>query len=276
MCGNERPDRIVYLFLFLYYESNVCWKPDKVRGDEAAKQEATQKFAEIGAAYEMLSEEHQNRVNEQQEWERRQQQRSYQHPSHQDPFFGGHSDPFSIFEEVFGNSHSRGGFMNDPFMNDPFFSNHGHGSFGGGMHSSAFSMMDDMMRGIRSQQRMSRSSMQRQHHSPFDSMMGGDPFFSQMGGGNNGQGFSFSSSSSSTTRSSSNRPGERVTQTTRIINGKRQTQTERTIVHPDGREETTVEIDGDDDFPQHAAIDFGGNQGRLAHRKSDANRRRRY
>ena len=126
MCGNERPDRIVYLFLFLYYESNVCWKPDKVRGDEAAKQEATQKFAEIGAAYEMLSEEHQNRVNEQQEWERRQQQRSYQHPSHQDPFFGGHSDPFSIFEEVFGNSHSRGGFMNDPFMNDPFFSNHGH------------------------------------------------------------------------------------------------------------------------------------------------------
>ena len=141
-----------------------------MRGDERAKAEATKKFAEIGAAYEMLTEEHEKMEQakkEAEEMNRRQargeggyhRSSGFGHSSDpfMDPFFQQHRsqfqhrDPFQIFEEVFfggpRQSHQnqydqqRGMYENDPFSNDPFF-----GGMGMGMNSniSAFGMMDQI------------------------------------------------------------------------------------------------------------------------------------
>lgn len=244
------------------------YQPDKVRGDEAAKARATQKFAEIGAAYEMVLEEHDNRQQETQ-----QQQASHNHPYgysnhdagyqggfgyNHDPFFHA-TDPFEVFEQVFGFRHDpnlqqqqqQGGFfghgnVNDPF-NDPFFR-----SGGMGHTTSAFGMMDEMMSGLRRQQQ------QQQQQAGMFGMFGNgvDPFsapFPQgmiQQGGNNG----FSSFTSSSSSSTYNQYGQQeiVTKKTQVIDGKSQTITERTVVHPDGRRENFVELDGDDDFPQQS------------------------
>ena len=241
---------------------------------------ATQKFAEIGAAYEMLTEEKNRaeaRQREAEEMHRRRarDQRSasnhhYHRPNQFDPFFQA-SDPFQLFEEMFRNMntgmdfhnhHSRSNFNNrssnnghpvDPFFQDPFFQSSSN-FFGNSAGLSAFGMMDQMMSSIHNQQ---HPRQQHSHRSMFNSMLSNDPFteMERMTGGS-GNGFS-SFSSSSTSYFGSGAPGERVTKTTRIVNGKRQTQIERTVVHPDGREETTVEVDGDDDFPQHTAISNG-------------------
>lgn len=256
--------------------------PDKVRGDEAAKARATQKFAEIGAAYEMLQEQHNNR-QQQQENQQQADHRSrtaygynnqqydnagYQGGGfgfpHPDPFF--HSaftptDPFEIFEQVFGFRHDpnfqqhqqqqRGFFgnqMHDPF-DDPFFRS------GGNMHNmghttSAFGMMDEMMNSLRRQQQQQQNmfGMFGNNMDPFSAAF---PQGALQAGDANGGFASFSSSSSSSTY---NQYGQQeiVTKKTQMINGKRQTITERTVVHPDGRQETTVEVDGDDDFPRQS------------------------
>jgi len=240
--------------------------PDKVRGDEGAKLAATQKFAEIGAAYEMLTEER-NRMEaaqrETDEMNRRQARRQGSDPNFgfsqrpfMDPFFHAHArDPFQLFEEMFRGSHGSSRNRHDPF-DDPFFqsAHHNHSGFG---DASAFGMMNQMMSDVH--RRHQQHQHQHSHRSIFDSMRSGDPFAEMeqmhMGGGS-GSGFAGSSfsSSSSTSYFGGEAPGERVTKTTRVVNGKRQTQIERTIVHPDGREETTVEVEGDDDFPQHAAL----------------------
>ena len=51
---------------------------------------------------------------------------------------------------------------------------------------------------------------------------------------------------------------ESVTTSTRIINGKRQTVTERTIRKADGTVERTTEVNGDQDFPSPASLEYGG------------------
>jgi len=53
-----------------------------------------------------------------------------------------------------------------------------------------------------------------------------------------------------------------------IINGKRQTVTERVKVHPDGQVERTTETSGDDDFPAAATLGYGShdrNRGQHEH-----------
>eukprot|EP00816_Leptocylindrus_hargravesii_P003315 CAMPEP_0196805522 /NCGR_PEP_ID=MMETSP1362-20130617/5310_1 /TAXON_ID=163516 /ORGANISM="Leptocylindrus danicus, Strain CCMP1856" /LENGTH=282 /DNA_ID=CAMNT_0042178517 /DNA_START=356 /DNA_END=1205 /DNA_ORIENTATION=+ len=259
---------------------------DKVRGDEAAKARATQKFAEIGAAYEMLQEQHSNRQQQQQESQQRADHRSrtayghndnqqygnagyqgggfgFQHP---DPFF--HSaftptDPFEIFEQVFGFRHDpnfhhhhqqqRGSFghqMHDPF-DDPFFRSGGNMHMHMGHTTSAFGMMDEMMNSLRRQQQQQQQNMFGMFGNNMDPFSAAFPHGALQAGDANGGFTSFTSSSSSSTYNQ-NGQQEIVTKKTQMINGKRQTITERTVVHPDGRKETTVEVDGDDDFPQQA------------------------
>merc|ERR1712038_1512387 len=70
------------------------------------------------------------------------------------------------------------------------------------------------------------------------------------GGGGGGGHFTSYSSSSTSSSFGGNGPRESVTTSTRIINGKRQTVTERTVVKADGTVERTTETSGDDDFPR--------------------------
>lgn len=141
-------------------------------------------------------------------------------------------DPFDLFDRMFHDDfHSshredfRSSFQT-PF-GSPFGFHSGldgfFGGFDGGMNNH-MSMMNDMM------------NMHQRGSSSF---------------GSNGQGMSTSYYSSSS--SSFGRGGggiqESVSTSTRIINGKRQTVTERVKVHADGTVERSTETSGDEDFP---------------------------
>jgi hypothetical protein len=90
------------------------------------------------------------------------------------------------------------------------------------------------------------SSMQRQ----MINMMQQQQQQQQQGSSSDGH-YSYSSYSSSRSNHSGypNGHGESITTTTRMVNGKRQTITERTIVKPDGSVERHVETTGDNNFP---------------------------
>mmetsp|Transcript_23461 Transcript_23461/g.32901 ORF Transcript_23461/g.32901 Transcript_23461/m.32901 type:complete len:388 (-) Transcript_23461:110-1273(-) len=133
-----------------------------------------------------------------------------------DPFFGG---------GAFGGGHpgGNGGGGGDPF-------------FGGGGRESMFSMMQRQMDAMHERGQIQQQQQQQ---------VGG-------GGRGSGQSYSFSSfSSSSHGNFGGGANGESVSTstTTRIINGKRQTVTEKTIRKADGTVERHVETTGDDDFP---------------------------
>merc|ERR1711923_158526 len=83
----------------------------------------------------------------------------------------------------------------------------------------------------------------------------------------------FSSSFSSSSMGGRNGTTESVSTTTRIINGKRQTVTERTTVKPDGTVEKKVETDGDNDFPSRYSIQ--GDRQYLQNSSSDQLQRRK-
>lgn len=64
--------------------------------------------------------------------------------------------------------------------------------------------------------------------------------------------------------------GESVSTTTRMINGKRQTVTERTVQKADGTIERHVETSGDDDFPEaHRIAQSAREQPRLPSSNND-------
>jgi curved DNA-binding protein CbpA len=213
--------------------------PDKQNSPEA-KQEANATFASISHAYEILGDDN----------NRRNYDASLLQQQH--PHYSFH-DPFQVFAHVFGREFGmapqqeffpsqRGGRFGDDFV-DPFFgdsmlfgmsrpSMFGRSMFGGSMFGGGDNDDDDMF-----------SSMQRQ----MNNMMQQQQQF-QQGGNSNGQ-YSYSSYSSSRSSRSPNGHGESMTTTTRMVNGKRQTITERTIVKPDGTVERHVETTGDDDFP---------------------------
>ena len=159
-----------------------------------------------------------------------------------DPFFAssfgrrGHAqftDPFELFERFFEeelghNRRARGGSRSsssqrmDPFS-DPFFSSMGGGFFGNASQMSAnhFGVADSLM----SQMSMFDNQQQQQ----------------QFGSSNNvgHSSYSFTSSSSS----SGFGGGQSISTSTRttIINGVKQTVTERTVVHSDGRVERYID-----------------------------------
>ena len=255
--------------------------PDR-QADESSKTRAAQVFVKISNAYEIIGDEHRRREydmeRQEEEDARRYRHSSHHHDHHHHHPFHFH-DPMDIFAQVFGEefgTRSRGsggmdsffsspfggggmfgrpfgrqgggGFShNDPFFNDPF----GNSTGGGGMGSMFNSMQQqmDMMR----QQQMQIPSGQ---------------------GFNNG-GFSSSFYSSSSSSNFSGRHQESVSTTTRIINGKRHTVTERVITKPDGTVERHVETDGDADFAPPSQLEQGDRSRQLEDRTSVAKRRRR-
>ncbi len=201
------------------------------------KQQANETFAAISHAYEILGDDARRR-----EYDQQSSRESSFYPSsfHQ----GGFHDPFDVFAQVFGQefggnrgsayssfggSRSSQVFSQDPFMNDPFF----RGSmFGGG---------GDMFSNLHRQMEMMRQAQQNMH---------------QQGNGTGGaQNGSYYYSSSSSSMFGGGHTGESVSTTTRMINGKRQTVTERTVQKADGTIERHVETSGDDDFPEAHRIE---------------------
>jgi curved DNA-binding protein CbpA len=242
--------------------------PDKQSTDEDRK-EATVVFAKISNAYEILGDPVQRENYDRDAHARVNRPRSKQPrhtQSHAEDYFH-HTqfhDPFSVFEAVFrdefgadffGGLHgnhrrqsnnnfnrrtarspfddpffSGGGFGHDPFFGgggmaaDPFFG----GGFGGGSMFAAMNQQMNQMMNMHQNMMMGGHSLQLPNQ--------GTSFVSysstNMGGGGGGRGQSVSTST-----------------TTRIINGKRQTVTERVVQNADGTVERHVDLTGDEDFP---------------------------
>jgi DnaJ homolog subfamily B member 6 len=226
--------------------------PDR-QTNESAKATSGPIFAKISNAYEILGDDRRREEFDQQQ-QRREGMRSNAFNDHSFHFH----DPFEVFAQTFAREFgtqqrgtSGGGGFHDPFFGSPF----GGGLFGGmfgrqngfqdpfsdsffedpfshrsmGGHMDVFSQMQQQMDMMRQQTPSSSSSQ----------------FYS-------------SSSSSSFRGEGSQR--ESVSTTTRIINGKRQTITERVITKPDGTVERHVETVGDPDFPaqlEHGRSDNG-------------------
>jgi DnaJ family protein B protein 6 len=225
-----------------YRKLALLHHPDRQETSEQ-KQAANEKFAAISHAYEILGDDARRREYDYQKQAHQQESFFYPHESFHDPF-----DVFAqVFGQEFGNRGSSystfgggsQGFSQDPFMNDPFFSGgsmFGGGSiFGGDIFSNFHRQMDKM-----------RQAQQDMHQ----------------GGGQSNGSYYYSSSSSSSTFGGAN-TGESVTTTTRMINGKRQTVTERTVRKADGSVERHVETSGDDDFPEAHRLDQPQEQPRL-------------
>ena len=181
-------------------------------------------------------------------------------------FGGGNSASMGMNSSVFGN----GLFDDDPFFgrggarqqqqqqqNDPFGGFGGMGGFfgGGGMaggfggfpqHGNGhpqqqqppdvFTQMNQQMEMMRQQMMQQQQQHQQQHYQQQQPQQQQGFFYS-------------SSSSSSTSRIGQGGNQETISTTTRIVNGKRQTVTERIITKPDGTVERHVETTGDENFP---------------------------
>jgi len=221
-----------------YRKLALKYHPDKQSTTEE-KQRCSEIFTKIGNAYEILGDQ-QRRASFDREGVAATGQEQYSHDPFQGFFSGG-----------------------SPFLNDPFF-NRSHGSTG---NSRGFSDPFDIFREVFGSDMRTGFESFHDHstrNADFDEQRGShnDPFgmggFGMMGGMMGGMAHqmgamsSFPTSSQQTFSSSSSSGGgmrQSVSTTTRIINGKRQTVTERTVVHPDGTVETTSETTGDDDFP---------------------------
>lgn len=249
-----------------YRKLALKYHPDRhqgagVSGEE--RQRYTEKFKNIGHAYEILGDtkrrEHFDRFGSDAGTvpDRNHNNNSRSTARQSDPFggFGG----FGGFGSFFGNGMAA----RDPFMNDPFFNRGaGRSSQGQGMNdgfTDPFEVFqqffgdnfahgfhnEDYMNHNNSMHNQQQNNQQQQRTSRGNFGNGG--FGSRVHSG--GQTSFFSSSSTSFGNSVS----ESVSTTTRIINGKRQTVTERCRTNPDGTVERTTETSGDDDFPSSNA-----------------------
>jgi len=251
-----------------YRKAALRHHPDKQNTDEE-RRKATHVFAKISNAYEILSDPEQKREYDYSRSSQRRHNSGRASDPFEDSFFSSHGhhfhDPFRVFEEVFreefgrsrgspsSSNHHRATYRS-PFDDDPFFARHGgmmdpfRPFFGGGffdqggMFSDPFEdmrrMQEDMHRqmGMFDQQQQQQQSQQQQ----------------QQGSSSSGPQRSVFYSSSSTSRMGGNGRGSvTTTTTTRMINGKKQTVTERVIEKADGTVEREFEKSGDEDFPAH-------------------------
>ena len=247
--------------------------PDRIKGDEKAKAEANERFAQIAHAYEMLTRGPDESVH--------QQHGQYQPDAadmaagfggfgggggfpqyqHQQPFvspfmgmmggfgagsafgsFGGVGDPFgSIFGRMPGGAFGGMGentFNNftDPFdlFRQVFGSDASPGSFGGPMNTTGGGPSGQYLAG----------------NGIFQSFMGGTiPMMnatSSMRGGGNFTSFTYSSSASTGGVVGPGGTIQSISTTTTIENGKTVTRTERTTINPDGTRQTLVDLTGDE------------------------------
>jgi curved DNA-binding protein CbpA len=254
--------------------------PDRIRGDDRAKAEATERFAQIAHAYEMLTRDGN---------ERGQQHRRYQpdaadmaagvggvgggftqYQQQQQPFVSPFMDMMGGFGGgLFGGFGGMGGAFGSAFGEVP------GGSFGGmGAGSSAvpnFSNPFDLFRQMfgsdfafgptgtpapgegRNGAHVTGNGMPQSFIPMMDATRGG---------GN----FAYSSSTSTSgVGVGSGGIMQSISTTTTIQNGKTVTRTERTTVNPDGSRKTVVDLTGDDmseqPIPSRLIMDKVGGRG---------------
>jgi curved DNA-binding protein CbpA len=213
--------------------------PDRVQGDHA-KKIATAKFAEISAAYELLT------------------------TSGGD---AGASHPSFVGAPSYNNADASyvnmpfGGFNRQPFVSsftptmgfDPF----GFGTFDSFHFTDPFELFRRTFGEVSGNDAPFASpfgaSQFMQQGMGMNSGFGGFPsLFSYMtmpgnfGGGGNGFGTSTFSSSSYSFGGGAGTGGRMISSTTTVINGKTVTRTEETVIKPDGSRETVVDLTGDD------------------------------
>jgi curved DNA-binding protein CbpA len=197
-----------------YRKLALRFHPDKASAAANEKDNSKEMFCKISNAYSVLSDDRRraayDRYGHAENIRSEQQQYEQQYTPFSGIFSGfrGHSfmneDPFEVFRRVFAeemrsSTSSRRANNDDDFFRDPFV----HRSFGPG---------HDLFQGFFNQN---------------DMRQGG-------GGGCRDQTQFYSSSSSTSYGGMRGGQSETVSTTTRVINGKRQTITERTITRPDG------------------------------------------
>lgn len=233
-----------------YRKLALRYHPDKAKD----KAQANEKFAQISHAYEILSDPNAKQIFDQQQQSASNGNRRYsaQGSFRRDDFF--FHDPFQVFQNVFreefggGPSNLRGNVgpsQRDPFFDsfpDPFARN--SGMFGGGLFGgSLFGGMDPFQERGYPDSNLSQDPF---FHSPFRGMMDLQRPSSSREGGQVGNRSVFSSSTSSRSFGGGNGESVSVSTTTRIVNGRQQTVTERVVRKADGTIERTRETSGDE------------------------------
>jgi curved DNA-binding protein CbpA len=236
-----------------YRKAALRYHPDK-QTNEQDRQSATERFAKLSNAYEILSNPELKR-----KFDIEQQYSQYDHRTFHEPFRRGHfHDPFQVFEQVFreefgrSSRSTRGSGMRDSFFSpDPMF--------------TRGSLFDDPF--------FARSQSRGEQHargsssffdndpffgaSPFAGFFGGRDPFSEM------RRMHESFHDGTIDRNQANKGDQSdgyITSTstfTRMINGKQQTVTERIVRKRDGTiVEHHKETTGGDDFLGTAALPF--------------------
>lgn len=256
-----------------YRKLALKYHPDKQTTEEQ-KVACKEKFTEVAEAYEILGdaqrreafdrygttttggvEDGNNVYGNGNSQPNRSHQSTHQHAQHdpfggffrgsdpfQNAFFtgrgsgssGGFMDPFEIFSNEFHNDqdyHSASSHSNSQRNNGDFrnFDNGMGSNLGFGNFDRHMNMMNSMMN---MQSSFSNNFQQQGCTSSTSYSSSSTSFGYGNGNGNGNQGMQ-----------------ESVSTSTRIINGKRYTVTERVKVHPDGRVEKTTDTSGDDGFP---------------------------
>jgi len=292
-----------------YRKLALKYHPDK-QTSEHEKERCSEIFTKIGSAYEILGDQQrrseydrfgQDGANAQQ----KQRQQRHQNDDFfnngspfmnmHDPFAGrrssrhnmesgrgGFTDPFDIFRQVFGtdfgsdqfgftdfHDHSQTRPREEDFVEQQ---EQQHGGYGNSVRSGFGSNMGGFgMMGGMAQQQMNLHPMMAQQQMDMNSMMGMHSVFPRHSQNQqHGQRQSYSSSSSSSFQSGGGAMSESVSTTTRIVNGRRQTVTHRTVRKADGTVETTTETTGDDNFP---SLNNGQGSGRLLKGNRDSSHR---
>lgn len=261
--------------------------PDKQDPHSTTKDLNQQIFQNISNAYQMIGDEESRMRFHQEEKEQERRNHQQQHHNHRSWHSNGNHhphahthdflNPFDLFERVF--AQEFGGHFNEHHrQHQNVHNNHGRNSrssrfgnlfqsvfddeddvfFGGGFGSGfgMGGMMSNHMNMMRQQQErmMSGMGMGMGMGGMNDTMLMMNGTHNNQSSGNRSNIMSFSSSSSSSSFNGGGGGGirESVSTSTRIINGKRQTVTERIKIHPDGTVEKNVETTGDDDFDEYA------------------------
>ena len=249
--------------------------PDKQTTEERRKQ-ASEVFAKISNAYEILSDPQKRREYDNRGRHQKNRSSSRQHSSPHDFFFsgmGGHRhpfefhDPFEVFNRVFREEFGRQSSGGMGSMHDDFFGR--RNAFGGSPFSSMMggSLFDDPF----FSGGMGNPTRSQRHSDPFfgGSGFGGDNPFAMMqqsmmhGTGGSGTTTSFTMSSSSSPGMGGSGVSTSTSTTTRIVNGRRQSVRETIIQRADGTVERKVETQDYDDLPLHIQQDHSSSMSQL-------------
>lgn len=224
-----------------YRKLALKYHPDRQNSPEE-KEKSAKIFQRIGNAYEIIGDKERR-----EDYDRYGNTPQKQHQSRDDPFsmFRG----FGTSSRGFGNDRFQTGGFTDPFnlFHEVFRDEFDHGQGFG------FDRMDEASDSFfpSSDDRFGRSvdDMMSRHMSMMNSMMGMQNPFESNHHNSAGRAANHFSTSSLHQNNQARRVGEQTSTRTTIINGKRQTVTEKITYNPDGTVERKVETSGDEDFP---------------------------